>query len=119
MKRRLESRGRGGKGTGRSRAGAKSAARIFSSTINKGAKNLDGGPTNLTLNASSGNKMPGNTLAGAVSVNNKQSAELGKENLIQGGATVDETAPDGKLIEEGGLRGSKFDPSKFISEDFL
>ena len=119
MKRRLESRSRGGKGTGRSRAGAKSAARIFSSTVNKGAKNLDGGPANLTLNASSGNKMPGNSLAGAVSVNNKQSAEPGKENLIQGGATVDETAPDGKLIDEGGLRGSKFDPSKFISEDFL
>lgn len=118
MKRRLESRSRGGtRGGVRSRAGAKSAARIFSSTA-KGAKNLDGGPANLTLNASSGIKMPGNHLSGAVSVKNPQNTDANKDPLIQGGANVEETA-DGKALDESGLRSSKFDPSKFISEDFL
>ena len=67
------------------------------------------------MNASSGIKMPG----GAISVQNKQITEPGQEQATAAGE-ADDNAATGQAVDENALmKSAKFDPSKFISEDFL
>lgn len=100
MRRRLESRKRV-----KGRSSANSASRIFSGAGRKGARDA-GLIENITnLNISSGGQI------------NEKQAEGGQESIVQGAATLQDNQQAIDDITSG--KPQKFDPSKYISEDFL